>query len=251
MTIPNGPSPFRVKARRCGPDSFEGTADDLIWLLMPACKALHTLVAADSSFRVMEGDPENAVALTTSHRGRPLRIELVPGRDWLARRVILGDSAGGWFNKWEATAFAQSNGRWFPVEGKSFANRLGSVSYEKFKVSEFTVNEPIDPKRFAMPTPTEGVSVWGNSRIHETVGGDDAELRLTLRYLNAHPDAFPKAQVDAIRAHAASKGIVEMPPRFWLTLAIGFGLLPIFAVIAAWAMRRRWSLSKRGAETSG
>lgn len=174
-------------------DSYDGTMFGLAWLLMPGGRPIHARIDAEATISEGAEDGRRVVTIAAEHNGQPLRIALLPDRDWLAKGVELGDRSGPAWSAWEATRFERVNGRWFPVEG--LEERQGEYGRQrwKFAAADLVVNEPIPPGRFAMPRATDGVMVIDDVAKETSIaGGEEAQERLNRRYRALHPSA-PKA----------------------------------------------------------
>lgn len=210
----------------------------LAWLLMPGGKQIHIYINADTTISEGAEGGRRVVTIAAEHNGQPLRIALLPDRDWLSWKVELGNRSGSTWSAWEASRFKQVNGRWFPVEG--FEERMDEYGQSrwKFAVTELVVNEPIPGGRFAMPRATDGVMVIDDIANETSIsGGTEAQERLNRRYRKLHPPAPGNAE-------APPPGDLTVaardPERFPWTAAIAFSSLALLAALA-----RRGRLNKK------
>lgn len=200
--------------------------------LTPFGKPLHRYLDDPATTLEVARDDEGRelVALVTEVRGLPVRIELDPGRDWLAHRYTMGDAFES-----HVLRFEQENGRWFPVESVTSKTGREGSNYSKYIVTGLKINHPIPEERFRPPPLPDGVVVLdgtGTRKEARVVGGAQA---LRKRHEEPRPtsDGSPPQPASSIPLASVD------PERFPWSLALGAAGL--IALVTALTVRLRRS----------
>jgi hypothetical protein len=224
-------SRISIQAQTSTTDLYSGIMFDVMWLLMPDGRPPYTRFAADSKPEEGLEDGRRIVTLASSHKGLPLRLVFDPARDWLVRRIELGEFGNPMWATWEVTRFERSNGRWFPVEGRVLSPSEHGPVRKGFKLSNLSINEPLDPGQFEMPKPPEGVEVSDKTTNVATIkGGPAAQKRRLQQFRAKYPRPIEPTPISGGPLIVASRDLEQFP---WsatllitsaLVLSVGVGL---------------------------
>lgn len=159
-----------IKNQERDAEHYVGPMFPLFWVFLPDGRPLHVHLDEGASIERLDTDNLYLIKSMRKRVDLPLLITVDRDRDWLPRKVVIGDED----TVIEVTEFGRDQGRWFPIQGQGsssktdeYGQNIGGREKFSFSVSEFRFNTPIDPKDYTIDLGTlnDGVLV-----TNETTG---------------------------------------------------------------------------------
>lgn len=219
-------SSVRIRDQVDSDDRYSELMNGAMSLYMPRGRTLEGLLDDGGVIRSDRSGSEPAWVMEVPVGEHQLRIELDPEHDWLPRKVGI---AG--FHEDVCTRFDRVNGRWFPVEGRSWAQHGGETESRGFRVTSLSLNHAVDPADFA-PRLGEGVLVTRVERgmiVGEYVGGSESRGAKEARIRSESRDVLPGSNAVAVRRDGTG---------------LALGLAGLGLIVAGLAARRFRRLSR-------
>ena len=165
------------------PDTHEDNRNAMsppLWFLTPAGIPIYQhLISGAELGKCTDPDYQACMLLVIKRRSTLIRYTVDPSKDWLARRVRVGD-----FSEYTATRFCKNQGRWFPCEGQIIKDKNGAKPVSVgFRVSNLSLNRPSSIDPYKLPKLEEG-TIINDPHAHKTkiIGGELGRSKFEQKY---------------------------------------------------------------------